>query len=361
MSVGKVCYVIAGASKLALGAIIGTLLDNTENYIIVTTTSDRYKALNEVVITNNTSLSYPVLYVDESVTNLENLIEAMQKREVRVAVLSVKHGLFEKVTHSDDICTWFSACREGIFFYIPYLIQPGGAKKKIIAFDNDAEMVSKAQEMCDTTNVEVSKAMAHCVCSSAQLDEHREKILIEAGDECLLVFPPEAYYLRDEISRNAHIFSRRTVIYFTHTREEFRYWLLSKKLDINAIHTLLCACAYLSGHKRKMSIEETAKMRFDKIVDYNSVYPIISRAHRLLYELYLEPMADEYGDDLDLHVYRMKSFVDNLFCSQVETVQRGVDITSRGYEAKLADHIPLLKSAGDEEVNRILESFEGLL
>lgn len=358
---GKGCQIITGASKLSLGAIVPAVLEQTNKMVVITTTSDKFKFVEKAEFIDKEELNYPIFYVGENVKGLEELMAIMKEKNIRVAILNVKHKIFNEIVNSDDFSTFFSACRDGIFYYAPFLIQTNGNPKQIISFDNDTNMVNEAKKMCNGTNVSVCKAVAHSVCTSCEVNSEEKKINIESSDDCLFVFPPEASHLKCEICNDFHSFAKRSVIFFTESEEEFQYWILTKKIDINALHTLLCAYAYVLGIKSGLELGEIARMRFGEIVSLESIRPVIMDVHSLLYQKFLMDSAKKFGDNYELHSFRMLQFLEYLYNSNEEVVGRGIDIKNDAYKEKLADHISLLKICGKEEVITTLYELENIL
>lgn len=358
---GESCLIIGGTGKISVGVLTPVFLKDTNKTIILITTSEKYKEITKVEIKDHPELSYTIFYAPQDIEDLESLLMVMGNKGIRVVVVNVKHKVFKELVARNDICTWYMACREGIFFYLSFLIQPGEVHKQIISFDNDYAMVNKAKELAKGTNISVCKAVIHSVCSSAQVNDENRSVELVVSDECWMVFPPEVYYIKYIMDSKQHMFARRALMYFTKLQEEFQYWLLAKKIDINALHTLLSAVAYVEGYKKGLDKDEVAIMRYEDVISKEAVWPMLCRTHEILYNLYLREYAQKCGDNLDLHRFRLQRFIDGLFDSAVDTVGRGLNFSADGWKSKLSDHIPLLRSSEDVEVIRILDNFNEII
>lgn len=346
-----------GGSKLNLSSTIPAWLETTEEKCYVITTHKR--KTKGVVFEKMEELNYQVICADENMCCLEDLDRTLDKNNVRVAMIDVDHVIFRELM--EKITVWITACRDGLFYYLSQIPRIADKSFLIISFDNDKNMINEAYELYKDTCITVVQGTAHSVCASMRYDADTESIYLKAGKECELIFPPEAFCLKQYMRPEAFRFTGRAQLRFTESHKELQFFVEAKAIDVNVWHSFLSQKAILEGTKMGLSIAKILETPFSELLDKENAIFTVSRLHRTLFNKTIGKDACLYGFNTALHNAKACDFVRTLFSNPEEIVKRGLDITSESFKSKLQRHNALLKVIDDEECNKIVEQFLNVL
>ena len=352
-------YVLS-TSKLVLHAIVPMLLEYTSKATLIATTNTRFETVNKVVFDQDGNMSYDIMYAKNEST-LNEFISKMHSKNVRVGIINISNPLFIEMLQAGNGAIWYSACRNGIYDYLLRLKLYSTSQTNILCFDNDKALIDRAKELYKNTNFLICKCVAHSICSAIEFDELHNQVNLYGGEECYLYFPPEVTKLLDHLYDPIGSMSKRVQLRFCRTSEEFDFYTLAKMIDVNALHTMICIMAYLKGNEKGISFEISSAMHFCELLDKDETKKIITRLHELLFEKFLCPLADQLNEKKMIHTRLAADFVEYLFASEQESVGRGLSFCNASDVSKLKQHLPLIRSIDDINVNEMLANFERLM
>lgn len=345
---------VLSTSKLSLYAIIPMLLEYSANLVLIATTNNKLKSM---VAVHADDFDYPIMYADDE-DSLDAFVKKMIENKVRVGIIHINHPLFKEMMKQGNGRTWFSACRSGLFTYIPLIKEYATKPMDILCFDNDKTLIDKAKAICADSKINIYKCVAHSVCSAVEYDMANRLIKLSGGKEAYFYFPPEAKKAASYLYNPREAISKHAQLRFAEDAVEFQFYIHAKMIDINAIHTMICALAYIEGNKKGIPLAEIPTMRFSELLDKIDTQRVINEIHESLYDKYLQPVAIQLGERKEVHSWLTAEFVDYLFSSAEETVGRGLDCRDDSYIAKLEQHMSLLKST---RIAYITETFDVLM
>lgn len=259
MTLCEKCIFVLSTSKLVLYALVPMLLEHTTGSVLLTTTHTEMQTVPKVQIENAPEHSYQLLFAEQE-SSLSEFISHMEHNQIRVGVIHVDSPLYPELLKAGDGAIWLSACREGVLHYIeelkPHITHP----TLLLCFDNDSNLITRAQHICSNSSVCVYKCVAHSVCTTTKLNHSQKTISLLGGEECFLVFPPEAAPFKRHIKSNIAPLSTRTQLRFASTPTEYQFLTDAKAINVNALHTAICILAYTEGHKQSLSLETASNM-----------------------------------------------------------------------------------------------------
>lgn len=352
----KVNYVLS-SSKLNLYSNIPMLLEYTTEAILVATTNNKLEKISKI---SADDFEYSILYAQDEDT-LYDFLHKMHSNNIRVGIIHISNPLFEEMLKYGNGATWYSACRNGIFSYLPLIQKYATKPTTILCFDNDAPMVEQAKTMCANTTIDVYKCVAHSICSCSDYDAESHSVRLYGGHECYLYFPPEAQIIKSSLYNPVEAMSKRAQLRFSESIEEFSFYTKSKLIDVNALHTMICALTYVKGSQKGFSLSSISNMHFGELLDKSTIQTCIIELHSDLFDKHLQAIAMKIGECKEFHSKLAYDFIEYLFTSDKENVGRGLDCSANSYDSKLKRHLPLLNSAENAYTNQILSRFCQLL
>lgn len=300
-----------------------------------------------------------ILYAQSEET-LDGFIEKMISNNIRVGVINISNPLFKGMIKQANGAVWYSACRDGIFSYLPLIKEHTTEPTDIFCFDNDISLINKAKAMCVGSTISVYKCVAHSICSAVKYDITHRTVKLYGGNECYLYFPPEAQKLASHLYNPKTAMSKHAQLRFSSNATEFTFYTNAKMIDINALHSMVCVLAYVNGSKSGLAMDAISTMHFADLLDKTATQQFINKLHSELFNKYLQSTAMQLGENIAFHSQLAFEFIDYLFSSTEETVGRGLDCQTNSYIAKLNQHMPLLKSIEDTYVAEIFNDFNKL-
>lgn len=349
-------HFVLSTSKLILYAIIPMLIEYSPNPILVATTSTN---LEDMTTIHASEIEYPILYAKDDET-LDEFIKKMVVNDIRVGIINISNPLFKEMIKQGNGAIWYSACRNGIFSYLPLIKEHTTEPTDIYCFDNDISLINKAKAMCVGSNISIYKCVAHSICSAVEYDKTHRTVKLYGGNECYLYFPPEAKKLASHLYNPKTAMSKHAQLRFSANATEFAFYTNAKMIDINALHSMVCVLAYVKGNESGFAMNAIPTMHFADLLNKNATQQFINNLHSLLFEKYLQPTATQLGENKVFHSQLAFEFVEYLFSSAEETVGRGLDCRTDSYIAKLNQHMPLLKSIENTYVTEIFDDFSKL-
>lgn len=139
--------------------------------------------------------------------------------------------------------------------------------------------------------------------------------------------------------------------------DEFCFYIKSKMIDVNALHTMVCALAYVEGSKQNFALDCIPNMHFSSLLDKTATQKFMIELHSQLYDIHLRPTEMQFGEHKAVHSKLSYNFIEYLFLSPKETVGRGLDYRTDSAISKFNQHSSLLKSAKNTYVDEILDTF----
>lgn len=349
-------HFVLSTSKLVLYAIIPMFIEYSSTPILVATTSTK---LEDMATIHACELEYPILYAHSERT-LDELIEEMSSNNIRVGIINTSNPLFKEMLRQGNGAVWYSACRDGIFGYLPLIKEHATEPTDIFCFDNDMSLINKAKAMCVGSTINVYKCVAHSICSAVEYDITHRTVKLYGGSECYLYFPPEAEKLASDLYNPKTAMSKHAQLRFSANATEFAFYANAKMIDVNALHSMVCALAYVKGSINGLALDAIPIMHFADLLDKAATQQFINKLHSKLFEKYLQPTAMQLGENIAFHSQLAFEFIEYLFSSTEETVGRGLDCRTNSYIAKLNQHMPLLKSVEDTYVTEVFNDFNKL-
>lgn len=353
------CIYVLSTSKLSLYALIPMLLEHTTKNVLVATTSTKLEDISMVTLNKEHDRDYPILYA-QSENSIEELIAKMNSKSIRVGIINTSIPLFTEMLKRGNGSFWFSACREGLFTYLPLIEQYATEPTSVLCFDNDKAMIERAQTMYADSIINIYKCVAHSICSTADYDTANCQVSLSGGKECFLFFPPEARTFQACLYSFHDSMSKRAQLRFSETNEEFAFYTVAKMIDVNAIHTMICAMAYVEGNKKGIPLDLIPALPFYELLEKSATLHSIEHLHSLMFNKYLLSNAMKLGENKIIHTIIVSDFIEHLFSSASETVGRGLDYRNCSFTSKLNQHLPLLKGVNDTYAHEILQTFENL-
>lgn len=348
---------VLSTGKLVLYAIIPMLLEYSSDPILVATTSTQ---LEDMVTIHACEFEYPIMYAHNEYT-LDEFIEKMNSNNIRVGIIHTSNPLFKEMVQQGNGSIWYSACRDGIFSYLSQIKEYATKPTDILCFDNDMSLINKAKAICAGSTINVYKCVAHSICSAVEYDVTHRLVKLYGGNECYLYFPPEAKELASYLYNPKEAISKHAQLRFSENATEFLFYTNAKMIDVNALHTMVCALAYIEGNKKGFTLDVIPTMHYSALLDKTVTQCFINNLHSLLFEKYLQPTAMQLGENKIFHSQLAFEFVEYLFSSTEETVGRGLDCRTNTYIAKLNQHMPILKSVENPYVAETFDTLSKLL
>lgn len=332
------------------------ILEYNSNPILVATTSTKLKGM---VTIHACECEYPILYAHDE-HSLDELIEEMNSNNIRVGIIHTSNPLFKEMIQQGNGAIWYSACRDGIFDYISLIKEYATEPTDILCFDNDMVLIDKAKAICVGSAINIHKCVAHSICSAIEYDEVHQLVKLYGGNECYLYFPPEVKEMESYLYNPKDAISKHAQLRFSADATEFIFYTKAKMIDVNALHTMVCALAYVKGNNDGFALETIPTMCFSALLDKTDTQHFINNLHSLLFEKYLQSTAVQLGENKIFHSRLAYEFVEYLFSSAEETVGRGLDCRTSSCIAKLNQHMPLLKSTENTYVAEIFDTLSRL-
>lgn len=346
---------VPGTSKVTLGGIIPTLIEYTNSLIFCLTTSTTFENVKKIVLKGLPEIiNYNVIYAKKDY-DFQKLLEEMISQNIRVAIINVNHKLYHQILSLSEGKIWLSACREGIYKYLSDIKNLVNRETYIIGLDNNQNMLKDAKAQYKNSNLIVTPATIHCICSSIDID--LEKAIIDCSAECTIIFSPEAAVFKNYIDNSKNIFELRANLQFCETEEDYKHYQLVKMININVLHTVTCLKAYDKGLKKDLSISDITKITFSELMNKEECLDFVLNIHSLLYDKYLSKHALKLGDSKEIYSGVAKTFINNLFDSK-ELIGRGLNPYDKSYNAKKEYHFDLLKSINNSEVLLLINNLE---
>lgn len=349
-----------GTGGVTLSALAWTIYERTKmDSLLAGRTIPYAGGINNCILCNMQDTAYPFMVADDSYNTLASFYEEMKQNGIRVGVISLNSVLFEEMVKEGNGGLWFSACREGLYeTYLPIMEKLIDRPTHIFVFDNDENIVKEAKRRCKNANIHIVRCILHSVCNAKDPNPEQHAVHLVCGEECLLVFPPEAREFRSLFKSNP--FFGRAEVVFTDSEEQFKFYELWKPLGINVLHTLACVKAYTKGSHQGLTLDEIAEKKFSDVISEQEVLEHALRVYSLLYSKYLSPYTQVMqitGEEL---VLSSEKFLRGLFRLE-DTVGRGLNPEHSSFDSKLARHFPYLRESGDLETVRMLDEFLKML
>ncbi len=343
--------IVLGASKLALFAMIPMGLEYGSDVVLVTTGNT---ALEHMRTVHACGLDYPFLYAQDE-ASLDEFIDRMLSNNIKVGFVHTEHPLFEEVISQNSDAVWFSACREGLYSYLPQIQKHTETPVHILCFDNDKALIDNVRAEYAGTNIHVHKCVAHSICSTVDYDMEHQTVELSGGEECFFYFPPEVTAL-DLFSYNPRkALAKRAQLRFAADDAEFEFYIKAKLIDVNALHTAVCAAAYVKGAADNTAPDEISTLRISSILDLDTMLQFTTTLHSQMFDQFLKPTADQLGESREIHTELAYNFVNYLFVSPYETVGRGLDLCSASFQTKLDQHTPFLCGVDNAEADGLFK------
>ena len=179
------CYYVLSTGKLVLFALIPMLLEYTSGIVLVTTTNTKFEDINTVIVDETHAFDYSVMYAKKEAT-VEEFVAEMRLNNIRVGIVNTYIPLFSEMLKSSNGSIWLSACREGLFSYLPQISEYVADSTMILCFDNDDKMIDCARTMYADSNISIYKCIAHSICSEADYNLMQGQVTLFGGKECFL-------------------------------------------------------------------------------------------------------------------------------------------------------------------------------
>lgn len=349
---------VLGASKLALAALIPTLLEHTDSIIFVATTSEKLNGISSIIFKDMPELHYNIMYADKNAT-FNSLKSKISKLGIRVAVINITYPIFNELFTTGNIQLCFSACRNGIFNYMDLFATKISIPTTILCFDNDESLINAAITANNNKNISIYKCVAHSICSDITYNYFTHEAILHTGKECFLFFPALGNEFKKYLKTSYNPICMRGQLRFTESYDEFLFCTKAKLIDVNALHTLVCCIAYYEGSILGKKVTEIASMQFNQLLNENFVINKITDIHYKLYQYHLSALGEKFNELYEIHLSVAQQFVHYLFSSN-EIVARGLDITNHTYAAKINQHFPILRSINDHYISKILATIENI-
>lgn len=357
---------LLGLSKIAAGGLIPSILENSKIRIIAITT----KTFNDIdieinVVEKNCSVfSYSCKQVTENTTFEEFVSNEDSTSECRVSIMSPKciPTIIKGLIRENKIAACISTARSGINFYLNHFKECGiYLPLNLICMDNSKTTIVNARDYCNTLglhNIKISQGITHIICSRT-IDKDGQ-ILVTLDPVLLLtIFPPEAKLLEPYFDIS-HQLRNKYQMRFTNTSEEFDYLCMSKLIDVNILHTIVCMMAYRKAHAQNIHMVDAEKLPICNILS-EDIIPLVAEMHDKLYDVFLAELAGKMGESKQTHSMEALLFVKHLF-DGVETVGRGIKAEkSYDRDEKLERHMKFLNMVDYEPINKLVKDFLDLL
>lgn len=359
MTLCEKCIFVLSTSKLVLHALVPMLLEHTTDSVLLVTTRTEMQTVTKVQIENAPEHTYQLLYAEQE-NSLSEFMSHMRRNQIRVGVIHIDSPLYPELLRVGDGAIWLSACREGVLHYIeelkPFITHP----TLILCFDNDSNLIIRAQHLCSSSFICVHKCVAHSVCTTLKLNHSQETISLLGGEECFLVFPPEAEPFKQHLKSNIDPLSTRAQLRFASTPTEYQFLTDAKAINVNALHTAICILAYTEGDKQSLSLEAVSNMPIGTVLDKSFAIEKILQLHARMFDKYLSPVSEQLGESKYIHTETARRFANHLFSSPAELIGRGLSPNREIAENKLCRHLPLIQGADDPFFNTVLAAYEKL-
>lgn len=320
--------VVLSTAKLNLAAVVPMLLEQTNHKIIIVTTKEN--VLNDSFIKVNIiekegEFSYNV----KCLTTKKEYDLFLSSNNERVGIIGKESVLFEKaVTDSGFI---FSACRVGTFSYIEKInsIYWDAQDIKVMEIlDNDSTIAEIVEGKNTHKNLLIAPATVHCICLSNK--EEDNQFFLTCGEDRDYYFSPKGTSFRNACNKKK-MFESKYLLKFALTDEEYLFYKEVKVIDINAIHSLLCAFCYVGGINEGKDYKDVADSAMNERLEYEFAISVALYVHRKMYYDLVSSISEkhqigalEYLYEEDAHAKKCQNFVSHLF-EQNDIVGRGLN------------------------------------